>query len=98
VENRAQRAEYERAMPGTDVTIIRLNVPLAVIVRRLEGRESDASIDWYRHRAPELQGIMERGEVEDVLIDVGERTPREVAAEIADRMGLVAAPPHTTSF
>jgi chloramphenicol 3-O-phosphotransferase len=89
VEDRLQRAEYERAMPGTAVTIIRLDVPMPLIVRRLEGRESDTSIDWYRHRAPELHGIMERGQVEDMLIDVGERAPHEVAAEIAERMGLV---------
>jgi adenylylsulfate kinase len=90
VEERAQIAEYQRAMPGTEVTVIRLDVPLPIILHRLEGRESETTIDWYRHRAPELQGIMERGDVEDMLIDVGERTPQEIAHEIARRTGLLA--------
>ena len=89
VEDRAQVAEYEAAMPGTAVTVVRLDVPMSIIVHRLEGRESDSTIDWYRHRAPELQGIMERGRVEDLLIDVGARPPHDVAREIARRAGLV---------
>jgi adenylylsulfate kinase len=89
VEDRDQVADYEHAMPGADVTIIRLDVPMSLIVRRLEDRESETTIDWYRHRAPELQGIMERGRVEDLLIAVGERTPPEVATEIAARTGLL---------
>jgi chloramphenicol 3-O-phosphotransferase len=91
VEDRPQVAEYERAMPGTAVTIVRLDVPMPLILSRLEGRESAATIAWYRNRAPELQGIMERHGVADLVIDVGERTPDEVALEIAMRIGLVPA-------
>jgi len=93
VEDRAQVADYEAAMPGATVIVVRLDVPMPVILRRLEGRESDTTIDWYRHRAPELQDIMERGRVEDLLIDVAERTPHDVATEIAVRMGLIEPSP-----
>lgn len=90
VEDReASLAEYRRAMPGTTPTIVRLDVPMPVIVQRLEGRETDASIDWFRRRAPELQGIMERGKIEDILIDVGERSPHDVALEILRKTGIV---------
>ena len=91
VEERAHVAEYARAMPGTAVTVVRLDVPMDLIIRRLEGREGAATIDWYRHRAPELHGIMERNAVADLVIDVGERAPEAVAREIAERMGLVDA-------
>jgi energy-coupling factor transporter ATP-binding protein EcfA2 len=97
VEDRAQVAEYEAAMPGTTVTVVRLDVPMPIIIRRLEGRESDTTIDWYRHRAPELQGIMERGRVEDLLIDVGDRPPHDVAREIALRTHLLAPDPSPSS-
>jgi energy-coupling factor transporter ATP-binding protein EcfA2 len=89
VEDRAQVAEYERAMPGAAVTIIRLDVPMTLIIRRLERRERPGTIDWYRNRAPELQEIMERNAVADLVIDVGERSPDEAAREIAERTGLV---------
>ncbi len=82
-------ADYRRALPGTNVVIVRLDVPMPVILRRLEGRETETTIDWHRKRAPELQGIMERGKVEDVLIDVGERTPHDVALEILDKLDIV---------
>ena len=91
VEDRAQVDDYEAVLPGARVSVVRLDVPLPLILRRLEGRESAATIDWYRHRAPELQGIMERGQVEDLLVDVGERAPHDVALEIARRTGLVRA-------
>lgn len=94
VEDKAATlAAYESAMPGTKITIVRLNVPLPVILRRLEGRETEITIDWYRHRAPELQGIMDRGKVEDVLIEVGERTPHDVASEILQRLDVLTADP-----
>lgn len=88
VEDMAQRAEYERAIPGSDVTIVRLDVPLEVIFERLEERESEATIEWYRERAPQLQAIMERGRVGNIVIDVGHRTPDDIAREIIARCGL----------
>jgi predicted kinase len=90
VEDRAASlAAYSAAMPGTTIAVVRLNVPIVVIRQRLEGRETETTIDWHRKRAPELQGIMERGKVEDVLIDVGERTPHDVALEILDKLDIV---------
>lgn len=89
VESRNQVAEYTSALPGTDVTVVRLDVPLPVVLRRPEGRESESTIAWYRHRAPELQGIMERESVGDIVIDVGERAPADVAQEILKRLHLL---------
>jgi hypothetical protein len=89
VEDRVQSlADYRAALPGTEITIVRLAVPMPVILDRLEGRETPESIAWYRDRAPELQGIMERGSVEDVLIDAGRRTARDIAEEIIERVGV----------
>lgn len=88
VEDMAQRATYEALMPGSVVTVVRLNVPLAVILRRLEGRESAESLAWHQQRAPELQGIMERAGIGDIVINCGERTPWEIASDIANRLAL----------
>jgi hypothetical protein len=89
VESRDQTRVYEAAMPGTSVTVVRLDVPMPEIERRLQGRESEATIAWYLHRAPELRGIMEREGVGDIVIDVssasGTRQPADVAREIIER-------------
>lgn len=85
VESREQAREYACAMPGTSVTIVRLDVSMAEIARRLEGREPERTIAWYLRRAPELQGIMERERVGDIVIDVGTRGATDVAREIISR-------------
>jgi hypothetical protein len=66
---------------------------MPVILERLNGRESDESIDWFRKRAPELQAIMEAGAVEDTLIDAGTRTPSDIALEIVERTGVFPSAP-----
>jgi ribose 1,5-bisphosphokinase PhnN len=90
VESRAQVDAYAAAMPGTDVRVVRLDVPMPVIMDRLEGRETEQTIAWHRNRAPELQGIMVREQVADIVIDVGERTAADVALEILHRTGAVS--------
>lgn len=91
VESPDQAREYETAMPGTRAVVVRLHVPLPELLRRLEGRESPETLEWYRHRAPQLQGIMEREGVGDIVIDVGHRNPTDVARDIIDRTGIGTA-------
>lgn len=89
VENMASsQAAYVAAIPGTRVTVIRLVVPIPLILGRLERRESGAGLEWHQRRAPELHGIQERENVGDLVIDVGERTPQEIAEEIVTRLEL----------
>jgi adenylylsulfate kinase len=89
VESRAGIDDYLVTMPGTAVMVIRLDVLMPVILRRLEWRESEHTIEWYRRRAPELQEIMERNHIGDLVIDVGDRTPDDIANEIGQRAGVL---------
>lgn len=89
VEDMAEvRIAYLEPMPGTSVTVVRLDVPLALVHARLARRESGAGLEWHQRRAPELHGIQERAGVGDLVIDVGERTPEEIAEEIVVRLDL----------
>jgi adenylylsulfate kinase len=90
VESREQFREYEAAMPGAVVTVVRLDVPMAEIAQRLHARETDRTIAWYLHRAPELQAIMERESVGDIIIDVGSRPLADIAREIIVRTGIAS--------
>lgn len=86
VEDRAgYLSDCAHWLPGSVVTIVRLDVPMPLVLRRIQAREGADSVDWHLQRAPELQLIMERGQVEDELIDVQARTPTEVAAELLAR-------------
>lgn len=89
VESPAGIDDYLAAMPGTRVTVIRLDVPMPLILQRLEGRESVHRVEWYRQRAPELQEIMESNHIGDLVIDVGDRSPHNIANEILQRAGVL---------
>lgn len=88
VEHPSQATQYETAMPGTTVTVVRLVVAMPLILARLEGRETGESLAWSQHRAPELHEIQDRENVGDIVIDVGQRSPGEVAEEIMRKLDL----------
>jgi chloramphenicol 3-O-phosphotransferase len=88
VETQAQRAEYERSVPGAVVTIVRLNVPLHLIEQRLHNRETADSLAWHLARAPELQEILIRAGIGDIVVDIDNHTPPQIAQEIFDRLEL----------
>lgn len=86
VEERASAlAAYGAAIPGAQITVVRLRAPLSVILDRLGGRETGASLTWHRERAAVLATQMDRDTVEDLLIDAGEHTPAMLAAQIITR-------------
>lgn len=87
VEAREQLEEYRAAIPGAAVTVVRLAAGVPTLHRRLEGRETGASLAWHRARAVELAALMDARRVEDVLLDTEGRTPRDIAAEALRRTG-----------
>lgn len=89
VEHPTQADAYAACMPGARIIIVRLDVPVDLILSRLETRETASSLEWHRHRAVELQHIMEKARIGDLVIDVGIRSPMDVAVEIARRIGIL---------
>lgn len=89
IENYHDREAMVEALPGFTVQVIRLQVPMDLIDQRLRQRDSGEHLQWCLERAPELQHIMEAANVGDTVIDVGTRTPWEIANEIARRLGLI---------
>lgn len=87
VETRAQRERYREAIPGAEVTVVRLLAPPDVIGGRIRQRAGDAVDPWELERAAELTAIMGRNRVADVTIDTTGRTPREVAEGVMVALG-----------
>jgi adenylylsulfate kinase len=89
VETRAERAAFQATIPGAQLVLVRLQASLPTILGRLAGRESEASLAWYQHRAAELLALMERNRVEDLLVDTEGKTSAEIASEVLAHAGWV---------
>jgi hypothetical protein len=70
----------EQAVPGADITVIRLRAPLDLMLKRIEAREK-GDPTWYLQAAKELSESMEDSGVEDHVVENADRTPAETAAE-----------------
>lgn len=86
VEHSDQRADYEHAVPGAAVIIVRLNVPLDRVHERLSGRESGESLEWHLHRSGELQQLMTERDIGDIVVPVDDHSPQAVAQLMLDRI------------
>lgn len=82
VEARAELTAYQAAILNARILVVRLHAGLATILRRLEGRESGASLTWHCQRAAELARQMEEHAVEDLLVQTEGKTVGEIAREV----------------
>jgi predicted kinase len=82
---------YRRAVPGADISIVRLIASPETITRRLHGREDGEALAWHLARAVELTALMEREGVGDLVIDTNDKTPAALAEGILRRIGWLPA-------
>jgi adenylylsulfate kinase-like enzyme len=87
VETRSSIGAYRAAIPDASILVVRLDATLPIIHRRLEGRETGASLEWHQHRAAELSAQWEEEAVEDLLVDTEGKTVTDVASEVLARTG-----------
>lgn len=91
IESRADLAGYREAIPDATILVVRLQARLETIVARLTNREAGAGLDWHRRRAAELNELMDRSRVEDILVDTDGKTAAEAAREALTRAGWPGA-------
>jgi adenylylsulfate kinase len=90
VEAQAEQiAAYRAALETENVLVVRLVASIPSLHRRLECRETGASLEWHRNRAIELQELMERRAIGDIVIETDERAVTEVAREMLVRAGWI---------
>ena len=87
IETRADLASYQTAIPDAQITLVRLTAPVTTLHARLRKRQTDASLDWYLHRAGELQTLMDERRLENLLIDTEGKSIEAVAREILAKIG-----------
>jgi len=88
IERPADRERYEMAFDGAELAVVRLVASEATCLARLRRREPDPWRDWHLARTVELAAVLEAAGVDDAVVDNdGDRTPREVAAEVLSAAG-----------
>jgi Mrp family chromosome partitioning ATPase len=86
LEARSLLRQVVEAVPGAEVTVVRLRAPLAVLQARIRSREaSDPS--WFLGAATHTAEVLERAGVEDHLVDNQDRPVAAVAEEVLRRVG-----------
>ena len=81
--------EHQRCMPDYPVQVIRLEVAFGRLERQLRSREPEAQVPWHLDRARELQEIMERNAIGDVVLSVTDESPEEIALQVAKHLGFL---------
>ena len=87
VERRGDLDGYRAAIPGAEVTLVRLRAPVATLQARVAQREAGTGRDWHLRRAAELAAQMDRDALEDILVETDGRAPEAIAREILARSG-----------
>jgi hypothetical protein len=87
LEARSLLGRIEDAVPGAEVTVVRLRAPLAVLHTRFAAREAGRDHGWYTAAATGLHDAMERQSVEDFVVENDARPARDVAREALRRAG-----------
>jgi hypothetical protein len=86
----ARARRIVEAVPGAEVTVIRLRAPLAVLQARIRSREAGDQ-GWFLEAAAHTAEVLERAGVEDHLVDYGDRSALEVAQEVLRLVGWPGA-------
>jgi predicted kinase len=86
LETRSLLRRVAKAVPGAQITVVRLRAPLAVLHERIRSREA-SDPDWFLDAATHTAEVFERAEVEDHLVDNENRPATVVAEEVLQRVG-----------
>lgn len=83
LEDGDERARYAEAIPGAELTAVRLVAPEVVRKDRLTARMAPGpGREWHLHRTVELDAILDAARHEDFVVDNGDRPVRDVALEV----------------
>jgi hypothetical protein len=86
LEARSLLRRVTAAVPGAQITVVRLRAPLAVLHERIRSREA-SDPDWFLDAATHTAEVFEQAQVEDHLVYNENRRATAVAEEVLYRVG-----------
>jgi predicted kinase len=90
LETRSLLRRVTKAVPGAQITVVRLWASLAVLQERIRSREA-SDPDWFLGAAAHTAEVFERARVEDHLVDNENRPAAVVAEEVLHRVGWLSS-------
>jgi adenylylsulfate kinase len=85
LEARSGLRRITKAVPGAEITVVRLRAPLIVLHRRIRARNPQP--EWYLNAATELSHTMELHALEDFVVDNEAMSVDETARVVLDLTG-----------
>lgn len=89
IENREHLTRYQHAIPGAEITVVRVLASERTILERLRRREVGSYFEPTWARSRELAAILQQAQAEDFAVSNDGRPIREVAMEAMSRLGWV---------
>jgi adenylylsulfate kinase-like enzyme len=89
VESSENIEAYRQAIPGAEITVVRLSASVETRHARLARRELGTGLAWHTARTEELQRLLEERQLDDAVIDTEGKTALEVAGEVLALSGLL---------
>jgi energy-coupling factor transporter ATP-binding protein EcfA2 len=86
LEDRSLLRRVTEAVPGAQITVVRLRASLAVLHERIRSREANDPT-WFLGAATHTAKVLEQAQVEDHLVDNENRPATVVAKEVLHRVG-----------
>lgn len=87
LEARSLLRHVEAAVPGAQITVVRLRAPKDIVEARIRHRELGRDPSWFLAAATYLVETMEQSEVADHVVDTANRTVAEIAADVLRAAG-----------
>ena len=91
IETRNHLEQYRKAVPGAEILVVRLQATSSTLAEHIRQREIGSALDRHLQRAVELNTLMARNQVEDMLVDIEGKTVTAIAQEILTRSNWVSA-------
>ncbi len=92
LESAARRERLREAVPGAEIVVCRLRAPLQTMQQRVRLREPGMLQETFAARVAALEKVLDSVQVEDFLVDNGDRNVTEVAREVLVRAGWLVQP------
>ncbi|HVM07520.1 MAG TPA: hypothetical protein VM345_03570 [Acidimicrobiales bacterium] len=90
LEDGSEVDRYRAAIPGAEITTVRITGPEPVRLERLTRRMPEGpSLDWHLARTVELEEILQQAAHEDFVVENDDRPVRDVALDVLRRAGWI---------
>ena len=89
LEEKEDIERIKQIIPNASVIVVRLRGALSTIENNLKQREIGMGLDWHLQRAKELHEHYEITEIEDIVIDIDNKSINHLANEIIEKSHLL---------